>query len=490
MAGGGRWVGQTAVGIAAAVRTGEVTPLEVADAHLERVAALDDRLGAFHLVRADQVRAEAVALGDRPDLAELPLAGVPVAIKDNVHLDGAPTRHGSKATPAEPAAADAEPVRRLRAAGALLIGKTSVPELCLWPFTESEAFGATRNPWSLLHSPGGSSGGSGAAVAAAMVPLALGADGGGSIRIPASKCGLVGIKPGRGVVPWPPGVSSWLGMSELGPLATTVADLGLCLDVLAGEVRPEGSGEPRRGAPDGRGRAGPTDGSGTTGFRAVAPPDRPLRVGVSAKPAAVGVRVHGEVLAALEATAEALRQAGHRVAAADPPWRNGDATSFLHRVFLGCAEDAEGLPLETLEPRTRAEVRVGRVLRRATPAPDGPPARALARYRAWFDDHDVLLSPTLAAPPLRIGAYHGRGLSRTVLGLTGFMPFTPPLNLVGFPAASVPAGFSADGLPIGVQLAAAPGGEALLLSLARQLEILRPWPRHAPLDPVAPGRRS
>jgi amidase len=458
-----RLVGETAVGIAAAVRSGEVTPLEVVQAHLERIAAVDHRLGAFHLVRADQVREEATALQSRPDLAELPLAGVPVAIKDNIHLAGASTRLGSAATPAGPMAADAEPVRRLRAAGALLVGKTAVPELCLWPFTESEAFGATRNPWSSEHSPAGSSGGSAVAVAAAMVPLALAADGGGSIRMPASACGLVGIKPGRGVVPFPDGVSSWLGMSEFGPLATTVADLGLCLDVLAG----------------------------TGGHRAVAAPGQPLRIGVSARPPVVGVRVHPEVLAALEATAEALRGAGHRVDTADPPWRTGDANAFLYRTFLGCAEDADGLPAEALEPRTRAEARIGRVLRRVGPSPSGPPARALARYRAWFEDHDVLLTPTLATPPLRVGAYQGKGLWRTVLGLTGFMPFTPPLNLVGFPAASVPAGTSSEGLPIGAQLAAAPGGEGLLLSLARQLETLRPWPRHAPLEPVpVPGQRS
>jgi amidase len=412
---------------------------------------------AFQLVRTEEVRAEALALAERPDLAELPLAGVPVAIKDNVDLAGAPTRNGSAATPAEAAAADGEPVRRLRAAGAMLIGKTTVPELCLWPFTESQAFGATRSPWNLDHTPGGSSGGSAAALAAAMAPLALAADGGGSIRMPASNCGLVGIKPGPGVVPGPEAVSSWSGMSEFGPLATTVADLGLLLDVLAG----------------------------TTAYRAVQAPERRLRIGVTAK--AVGVRADPEVRAALDATAAALRDAGHLVADADPPWRNGDAAPFLHRVFLGCAEDADGLDRAALEPRTRAEARVGRLLRRARPAPGGPPARVLARFQAWFQEHDVLLTPTLAAPPLRVGAYQRKGLSRTVLGLTAYMPYAPPLNLVGFPAASVPAGSSRDGLPIGVQLAAARGGEALLLSLARQLETLRPWPRQAPLEPAVPA---
>jgi amidase len=246
-------------------------------------------------------------------------------------------------------------------------------------------------------------------------------------------------------------------MSEFGPLATTVADLALALDVLAGGDR----------------------------FRAVAPPERALRIGVSAKPPAAGGKVDPRVRAALDATAEALAGAGHRVETVDPPWRNGDAAAFLRRVFCGCAEDTDGLTWEALEPRTRAEARVGRLLRRTRPAPTGPPRRVLARYRAWFADHDVLLTPTLAQPPLRVGAYRGKGLAGTLLGLTAYMPFPPPLNLVGFPAASVPAGGCEDGLPLGVQLAAAPGGEALLLSVARQLETLRPWPRHAPLEPAA-----
>src|SRR5919107_4824130 len=240
----GRYVGQTAVGIAAAVRSGQVSPVEVLEQHLERIAAVDGRLGAFRLLRTDEVRAEARALEERGDLDGLALAGVPVAIKDNVDLAGTPTRNGSAATSPEPAAADDELVRRLREAGALLVGKTNVPELSLWAFTESEAFGVSRNPWSLDHTPGGSSGGSAAAVAAAMVPVALATDGGGSIRMPASNCGVLGLKPGPGVVPFPQGgVSTWSQMSEFGPLATTVADLGLMLDVLAG------TGTLRRGAP-------------------------------------------------------------------------------------------------------------------------------------------------------------------------------------------------------------------------------------------------
>ena len=452
--GAGRDAEDTAVGIVAAVRAGRARPTEVVRACLERIAELDGRLHAFQLVRAEEVLAEAGELEARPDLAELPLAGVPVAIKDTVDLAGQPTRNGSAATPEGPAAADDTPVRRLREAGALLVGKTTVPELGLWPFTESAAFGVTRNPWSLDHTPGGSSGGSAAAVAAGMVPLALAADGGGSIRIPASNCGLFGLKPGRGVVP--ANRPSSRGLTEFGPLATTVTDAGLCLDVLAGAA----------------------------GDRVVAAPDRALRIGVTAKPPAVGVRVDPEVRTALDATAAALAEAGHQVVEAGPPWSNADAGSFLRRFIAGAADDADGLPLDRLEPRTRNEVRTGRLLRRAGRPPDGPSARTLARYRAWFGEFDLLLTPTLAAPPLRIGAYQGKGLAATLLGLTGYMPFTPPLNLVGFPVASVPAGTTRTGLPVGVQLAAAPGGEPLLLAVARQLELARPWPRHAPLTAV------
>jgi amidase len=453
-----QYLGETAVAIAAAVRRRQVSPVELAEAHLGRIAELDGALHAFQVLRTDEVLAEARALGSRPDLAGLPLAGVPVAVKDNVDLAGLPTRCGSAATPTAPAAADDEPVRRLRAAGALLLGKTAVPELCLWPFTESEAFGPTRNPWDPERTPGGSSGGSAAAVAAGMVPLALAADGGGSIRMPASNCGLVGLKPGRGVVP--ANRPDWLGMSEFGPLATTVDDLGLCLDVLAG----------------------------TSGYRAAAEPGRPLEIGLVDRPGIVGARLHPDVRAVLEATAAALRDAGHRVAVAAPPWRNGDAVPFLQRVFLGTAEDAEGLPASALERRTRRQAGVGRALRRARLVPAGPPAGVLARWRAWFAGRDLLLSPTLALPPLRVGAYRGKGMAATILGLTGYMPFPPPLNLVGFPAISVPAGAAADGLPIGVQLAAPPGGEALLLGIARQLERLRPWPRHAPAAAAGPAR--
>jgi amidase len=449
-------VGRTALELATAVREGRASPLDVVEAHLQWIEALDPSIHAFQVVRPDGVREEARALASRADLAELPLAGVPVAIKDNLEMAGYATRNGTLASSEEPAASDDELIRRLRRAGAVPLGKTTVPELCLWPFTESAAFGATRNPWNLGYTPGGSSGGSGAAVAAAMAPLALGADGGGSIRMPASCCGLVGIKPGSGVVPAAAGHSTWVGMSEFGPLGTTVADIALMLDVLAG----------------------------TQTYRGVAAPAGALRIAASSAPPAVGVKVHPEVERAFQATADALRSSGHAVVPADPPYRPTDSLPFLHRAFVGGAEEAEELRFEALERRTRSWVRTGRWLARNRPPAASTAEAVRSRFEHWFEQggYDLLLTPTLATPPLRIGAYQGKGLWPTMLGLTRYMPYTPVANVLGFPAASVPAGRSSEGLPIGVQLVAPKGTEALLLSVALQLETAQPWPRHAPTD--------
>jgi amidase len=453
-------VGRTAAEISSAVREGRVNPLDVVEAHLERIAALDGRIRAFQVVHPDGVREEALALASRADLARLPLAGVPVTIKDNLDMAGYPTRNGTLASPEEPAASDDELVRRLRLAGAIPLGKTTVPELCLWPFTETAAFGASRNPWNLDRTPGGSSGGAAASVAAAMAPLAVGADGGGSIRIPASCCGLVGIKPGQGVVPAGTGQSTWVGMSENGPLGTTVADVALMLDVLAG----------------------------TETYRAVGPPDRQLRIVASAASPAVGVKVHPEVRRCFDATIAALRGAGHTVEAADPPYRPTDALPFLQRAFVGGAEAADPMRFDALERRTRGWVRNGRWLRRNRPPSQATADALRRRFQDWLGEggYDLLLTPTLATPPLRIGAYQGKGLWSTIIGLTRFMPFSPLMNVLGFPAISVPAGQTSDGLPVGVQLAAPLGGESLLLSVALALETIQPWPRLAPIEPDRP----
>lgn len=231
------WAGRTAAEIAAAVRGRRATPREVVQAHLDRIARLDGRIGAFRRVRAGAALAEADEVGARSDLTGLPLAGVPVAVKDNLAVRGESVRVGSAATPDTPAGADHVTVARLRAAGAVVVGLTNVPELCVFGTTEG-VHGTARNPWDPARSAGGSSGGSAAAVAAGMVPLALGNDGMGSLRIPAANCGLVTVKPGHGVVPAGIGEGDWFGLAENGPLATTVEDARLMLTVLADAALP------------------------------------------------------------------------------------------------------------------------------------------------------------------------------------------------------------------------------------------------------------
>src|SRR5215469_11609168 len=227
------WVGRHATDIAAAVRSGEVTAAAVVAEHLQRIGRLDAELGAFVRVRAARAADEAVAVDSRADRAELPLAGVPVAVKDTVPVAGEPMRLGSAAMPDAAQSEDHPVVARLRDAGAVVVGLTNLPELAIYPFTDS-VYGIARNPWDPRRTPGGSSGGSGAAVAAALVPVAHGTDGLGSVRIPAAACGVFGIKPGTGVVPGDLGETGWYGLSEHGTLAATVADAALMLGAMAG----------------------------------------------------------------------------------------------------------------------------------------------------------------------------------------------------------------------------------------------------------------
>lgn len=436
--------------LAELVRDRKVSPLDVVRAHLERIEALDAQLHAFALVLADGALAEAQALAERDDLDRLPLAGVPVAIKDNVDVRGAPTRLGSAATSAEPAGADDVLVARLRQAGCVVIGKTHMPELAIWPFTEPSAFPATRNPWDPTRTPGGSTGGGAAAVAAGMAALALGSDGGGSIRVPAACCGLFGLKPAPGLVPVAGARNEhWYGLTSFGPIARTVGDAAVALDVL----------------------------TGTSTYRDPQPPTRPLRLAYSARHPALGARVTPAVRAALDEAVGVLRDAGHTVVRATPPYPANLGLRFSDRWLAGIADDAEGLPTERLEMRTQKMVERGRrVARKARPASSDPFAGAAAR---WLSDYDAFLTPTIArvAPP--VGTW-SKGWVRTMLGVGNWI-FTTPWNLAGTVAASVP--FGTDGvLPIGIQLVAPAGGEETVLALAIQLEQLHPWPATAP-DP-------
>ena len=444
----------TAAETADAVRRGDLTAVAAVGAALDRIARNDPSIGAFQQVRADRALEEAARVDADPGRAALPLAGVPIAVKDNLPVAGEPMRIGSAATDPTPQAADHEVVRRLRAAGAVVVGLTKVPELCVFGATDS-VYGVTRNPWDLARTPGGSSGGSAASVAAGMVPVAHGNDGMGSIRIPAACCGLVGVKPGLGIVPAELGNGSWFDMAENGPLATTVADAALLLSVMA--ARPE--------------------------LAIVAPtePVAPLRIAVSVKAPAPLTPVDPQFAAAARATGELLAGLGHQVREAEPTYPTGTALAALARWFAGAEMDSRLVADRSrLEPRVARHAAAGRIalrVRAVRPASREAWQRTAERF---FADHDVLVTPGLAQLPIAAKQWgEGRWLA-SVLANARYAPFAAPWNLAGWPALVLPAGTHPSGMPQSVQLVGRPGSEAMLLSLAAQLERLSPWARTAP----------
>src|SRR4051812_20617618 len=443
------------------IAAGEVSAREVVEGALRRIERLDPRLNAFRVVLSERALAEADRADARRRAGEArPLLGVPVAIKDDTDVAGVPTSRGTAASDLTPRDRDAEAVRRLRAAGAVVVGKTNVPELMMWPFSESVSYGAARNPWSLAHTPGGSSGGSAAAVAAGLCGLALGTDGAGSVRIPAAFCGLFGLKPQHGRVPLEPGPSAgWHGLTHIGPLARTVADAALFLDAVAD------------GAPEG-------------GFAAAAAraPGR-LRIAVSTKaPPGVVARLGGEQRTAVEETAELLRSLGHDVVEREVDYGPASFLNVLARYLRGIHDEAATLAHpERLEPRTRAMIRRGALV------PDAALARAraaeaglAARIGAAFATADVVLLPGPTGPPFRVGRLAGRGATVTLNASASRIPYYGIFNATGQPACSVPAGFDRDGLPLAVQLAGRPHDEATLLALAAEIEEARPWAERRP----------
>src|SRR3954470_22087627 len=435
------------------IAAGEVSAREVVEVALRRIERLDPRLNAFRVVLAERALAAA-------DQADAPLRGGPVAIRDDTDVAGVPTSRGTAASDLTPRDRDAEAVRRLRAAGAVVVGKTNVPELMMWPFSESVSYGAARNPWSLEHTPGGSSGGSAAAVAAGLCGVALGTDGAGSVRIPAAFCGVFGIKPQRGRVPLDPGLSDgWHGLNVAGPLARTVADAALFLDAVAD------------GAPEG-------------GFAAAAArePGR-LRVAVATNmPPGTVARLGGEQRRAVEETAELLRSLGHEVVERDVDYGAASFMNVLARYLRGIHDEGSAFPHpERLEPRTRAMIRRGGLVPAAAVArARATEAGLAARISAAFATADVGLPPGPTGPPFRVGRLSGRGATATLNASASKVPYYGVLNATGHPACSVPAGFARDGLPLAVQLAGRPHDEATLLALATQIERARPWADRRP----------
>jgi amidase len=448
--------------LARLVRARHVHPRELVELFLRRIDALDPQLNTFRVRLAD----EALAAAEQPRTG--PLAGVPIAIKDDLPVAGQAMTWGSRAA-ATVQPVDAEAVKRLRGAGAIPLGITNVPELMIFPWTASDANGITRNPWDPSRTPGGSSGGSAAAVAAGLAAAATGSDGGGSIRIPAACCGLVGMKPTRGRVSTQPAREGWLGLSVYGALARTVADSALMLDVMHGAVPGDADCAPPAGE----------------SFTAAASrePAR-LRVAASRKvPAGILARLSDDQRFAFDRTARLLGELGHHVVEQDPPYRLS-ALEFTQTWMRGIYEDFAKLsPGAPTERSTRQLAAAGRILvpPRRREQLRAQRARTTARMLGLWNEVDVLLTPGLASTALAAEGGYGRAGPVAFDIAARFTPWTPLFNLTGQPAVTIPAGFDAGGLPLSVQLVGRPGEEGLLYSLAAQIEAAQPWPQRPPL---------
>ncbi|MFI7212167.1 amidase [Micromonospora maritima] len=447
------WVGATAKQIARAVRRGDASATQVVADHLEHAARVDPELAAFRTVRGGEAITEAEKVDEQEELADLPLAGVPVAVKENTPVAGLPTWNGSAAMRTPVAEADHEVVRRLRGAGAVILGVTRMPELGLWALTDDDT-GVTRNPWDLSRTPGGSSGGAAAAVAAGLVPMAHGNDGLGSIRIPAACCGLVGLKPGRGVVPCQLGADDWFGLTEHGMLTGTVADAVVGFSVLAGR-RPD---------------------------RLVPPPR--LRVGVSLRSPVRGVSPDAPNRDAVAAAGRLLAAAGHDTVPADPVYPTRLGLQGIATWFAAAAADvrAAGVAPRQLQRRSRRHVALGEWAQRRGYVREADRTAWRERSVQFFADHsvDLLLTPALAGPPPQAAGWSGRSWLANMSTNIRYAPYAAPWNIAGLPSIVVPVGRRPDGLPVGVQFVGPPGSELLLLGVAGQFEMQAPWTRHAP----------
>ncbi|MGW6425010.1 amidase [Nocardia sp. NPDC055053] len=452
--------------LSAAIADGRVSSVAAVTDALDRIEASQPTLNAFRVLRREAALREAADADARLAAgARLPLLGVPIAVKDDTDIAGEVTAFGCGGDFA-PKTEDAESVRRLRAAGAVIVGKANTCELGQLPFTSGDAFGHSRNPWDRTRTPGGSSGGSAAAVAAGLVPAALGSDGAGSVRIPASWTNLVGIKPQRGRISTWPHAEAFYGLTVNGPLARTVRDAALLLDVAAGPH----SGDLHTPTP--------IDASAAVGRD----PGK-LRIALSLRIpfTATKTALDPEIAVAVHALAKTLRALGHTVTVADLHYGLMIGASFLPRSMAGIHLVHRAMPEAIVDPRTTANSRVGRVL--------GGPVLAAARrlepllhkqIGSFFDDYDLVLAPTTATPAPRAEEIDGIGVGATNNLITGACPYTWPWNVLGWPSVNVPAGFTETGLPIGAQLMGTANSEPTLISLAAQLESELRWERNRP----------
>jgi amidase len=449
------------------IRRGELSPVDAVTTYLERIDKFDATLNSYVTVVGEQAlaeakRAEQAAAGDRG-----PFHGVPIAIKDLHETAGIRTTFSSKAYADYVPTIDAFPVRRLKDAGFIFLGKTNAPEFGTFPQTESDLNGIARNPWNPDHTPGGSSGGAAAALAAGLCPVAHGSDGGGSIRIPASYCGLFGLKPTRGRISSGPRFGEgWAGMSTQGPIARTVRDAAALLDVMAGYETgdPYWAPPPERpfadevGAEVGKLRVAFTTAAGTGG---VAEPD---------------------VAAAVQEAVQLLESLGHTVEESAPDWEDPSVTANFIQVLQAGFAHHVGVDTSLFEPANRMAMEQGAEVNSLDYVRAVAGLHAFTRrVVAFWNDYDILVTPTVPMPPPPVGWIFEEDDPWSQFARAGLVvPFTAPVNITGQPAVSVPLHWSEAGLPIGVQLIGRPADEATLIRLSAQLEDARPWADRRP----------
>jgi len=455
--------------LAALIRTRAVSPVEVIDVVLARIERLNPRLNAFCTITAEEAREAAVAAEVAVMTGESlgPLHGVPVSVKDLVFTRRVLTTGGSRLFADHVPEEDAVCVERLKGAGAILVGKTNTPEFGHKGVTDNPLFGITRNPWNPELTPGGSSGGAAAAVAAGMGPLAVGTDGGGSIRIPASFCGIYGLKPSYGRVPQHPTFRGWQGVSVTGPMTRTVRDAAVMLDVMAG-------------ADDRDAHSLPADGGGSY-LAACDDGIAGLHVGWS--PDLGHARVDPEVEALCGEAAERFESLGCHVEVVTPSWDDPEeifrvmAAAETHAAWgPAAAEGAERLDRSLVALlRFGATIGIEPYLRAAHRREDfwGEVQRFLARF-------DLLITPTVAVPPFPVGRPGVKEINGRPASPLGWIPFTFPFNLTGQPAATVPVGFTSSGLPVGLQIVGRRYGERTVLAASAAFEAARPWAARRP----------
>jgi amidase len=446
------------------ITTGQTSASAVVAESLARIEARNAELNAFSVVLADRARERARSLELGHGEAPGPLFGVPVAIKEELDVAGCVTTFGGRSN-STPAAEDGEVVRRLQAAGAIVVGKTQMSEFGSFPYTESDAYGYTRNPWNTAMQPGGSSGGTAVAISSGMVPIGMGGDGGGSIRVPSAYCGLFGLKPQRGRVTTSPMEHLWWGLGTVGPLSRTVLDSATVYDVIRGSL------------PTDKWKAGEV-GSLTEAARRE--PGR-LRIGWSTKPVSLGVRPHADNVRAVRETARVLSELGHHVREVNP--RYPDPTlAFVPQFLAGVRAESNAVEhYQRLERRTRETCRLGSwVSPKVIEYSLEQTQKVSLKANRVFDEVDVLLTPTTANRPPKLGVLAGAGTVRASLRSLPAIAYVALWNVAGNPACSVPSGTGSDGLPTGCQLVGPTDGEEVLFSLAAQLEQARPWPLVAP----------